>query len=41
MYVCINICSCVNVCIYEYVTRPPQTKIPNSTPIEANLGDDS
>ena len=32
MYACINICSCVNVCIYKYVAWPLQTKIPDSIP---------
>ena len=28
----IYIYSCVNVCIYKYVTQPPQTKISGYTP---------
>ena len=36
MYVCINIFSCINVCIYEYVIWPLQTKIPSSNPGRLN-----
>ena len=33
IYIYIYIYSCVNVCIYKYVTRPPQTKISDYAPV--------